>query len=351
MMLMSCGQTETNNKLIEFTEFPITDSISDLVIEEFKELPSNSYLQISENYYICFSQGTSRGYYFTVFSKRTLSTVAQFAKQGSAPQELRLGAAPIVDSDNNKVYIVDVARNNYVFEYDLSAAITDPEYIPTKIFKYGYDNAHTIKFTHCFDNVFLTQYIIESNDSVDYQYTFLDNTGKITAQYEPIKYPAEYPVYARVGLAHSDKVYSKGRIYTAFYRQDKILCFDYEKKETVFETRGPRVEFPEMEISGNDWVASKIPMPASYISIAVSNKYIYTVNIGKYETIHDDTGYESDYLGVFNLKGEPVKRIKLNCSVYDINYDKFTNQLICIVNTKSIDNTIGLVRINMDEIE
>lgn len=351
LLFFACNKSTTDKKLIEFSEFPLIDSISDLKIEEFKEIPSNSDFLISENYYISFSQGTSRGFYFTVFSKNTLSPVAQFAKQGSAPHELRLGAAPSIDADNNKVYIVDVARNQYVFEYNLSEAVSNAEYIPKKLFKYGYDNCHTIRFKNCFANVFLTQYIMGSNDSIDYQYTFIDNTGTITGQYEPINYPAEYPVYVRKSLAFSEKIYNNGRIYTAFANQDKILCFDFEKKETVFETRGPRIEFPEIEIDGNSWIPDKIPAPMSYNSIAVSNKYIYTVNTGKYKTIHDKVSIESNYLGVFNLKGEPVKKIKLNVPIMKVYFDKYTNEIICMAETKSIYNTIGIIRISVDKIE
>jgi hypothetical protein len=342
---------DTRKKQVRFFEFPSTDTITGMKIEEFKIIPANSRLLIAEDYYISFSQATSRGYYFTAFDKKTLSPVSQFAKKGSAPHELRLGAAPLIDQENNKVFLVDVGRNNYVFQYDIKKAINDSMYIPEKLFKYGKENAKTIRFTYCLNDIFLTQYINESNDSVDYQYTFLDKTGQIIGNYEPINHPTEYPQGVRQSLAFAEKLFCNGKIYTAFAKQDKILCYDFKQKETIFEISGPRTDYPEIEIQNGYWIPSEIPAPISYISIAVSNKYIYTLNVGDYQTTNSNVKRQSENLWVFNLKGKPIKQIKLNTPIYKIYYDKYTNQLICMAESQNIYNSIGIIRIELNKVE
>jgi hypothetical protein len=352
VLFISCAENKqsVHTKETSFTEFKDTLEIK-TNIKYFKQNVQADKLFIVDNIMIVTQNWIDNGFYIKYFDINSLEFIGQAARKGKGPDEISMGAYPSVDPQGKHIYICDNARNRTIYKFDIQSSIKNPFYKPIKLFEIGTTILDVENITYCGHNKFMYYCHYGSHvDSVEYSYTFVNNSGEHLGNYIESLYYTKLPEGAIKGIGFRSDYYYDDKIITAFEYQDRIIGFDTKENKPIFETKGPILEEPDFEIHGEYWVPFETPRVLTYLSVTANEKYIFALYSGVYETIKNHAPRFSKQIFVFDTHGQPKKLLQLDRTVRNIAYDKEQNKLVCIQNDEDTGTkTRGIVYVNLDD--
>ncbi len=341
----SCDNQEKS--VIRFTEFPETVKKTTVT----KTLKSNYQISdffITGNILITVNVWVENGYYITYFDKNTLEYIGRTGRRGKAPGEVVRAMYPTIDHENKKIFLTDEGGNRKIYEFDIEASIKDTDYIPKKLFEIGMNRYYAGNLTYCDNDIFMFGYYHQAEDSVEYSYSFIDKSDKFLGSYVEFPFKKDIPLEAYCTLVYRNIVFRNGNLFTAYQYIDKINSFNVSQKKMNFETNGPYLLKPEVEVHADQWVPFETERTVAYISIAASDKYVYGLYSGEVENARNYAPDCAKTIHVFDYSGNPVQKIELDQNIIQITYDEETNSLVGIQNDEKTGmNTQGLVWIKL----
>lgn len=347
-ILFSCNSNEDISlKIKNFTSFPKSTK-KKVILKNFRTKISAYNIFVIDDKLVVYNVWVDNGYYISFFNKNTLEFLGAAAKKGKAPNEIINCEGITTNACSKKIFIIDFGRNNSVYELDVEKSINNKNYFPEKLNELGADKEFVDDLTYCGNDILMFHYYHPEEDSAEYYYNFIGKTDKFSVAKEKLPFVKDFPMNAYRRFSMRKSFYKNGRLFTAFQYHDKIFSYDVKSKKAVFETNGPYLLKPEVELHDIYWVPYETERTVAYISIAASDKYVYGLYSGQQESAKNYSPNCAKTIHVFDYSGNPVQKIELDQNIMQITYDEETNSLVGIQNDEKTGmNTQGLVWIKL----
>ena len=351
LILFSCNNKTTKQgetSIKKFTEFPSTENKS----VETKVIPKHkiSNLLFADDVLVIEQYAEEKDYFVKFYNSKTFDFLGQAAKHGKGPGEIIYSGLTTFDRNNRTIYIVDRGRNNIVYKIDIDNAIENVDYIPQKLFKIATETESLLNFNYIGNEGFVFDYIAENKDSTDHVYTFCDNTGKITGSYLETGIDKDIHKKARATVSRKRTICKNGRLFSAYRFYDRLISFDVETKQLIFEQTGPLEFTPKLEINSQGfWMPKEHDRLTAYTAIAASDDHIYCLWSGTLYnlSVKKVPEYACSTIFVFDYQGNPVKEIELDKAIRPdvLSYRAETNELYGIYDKNDSQQKLAIIKL------
>lgn len=325
LLFTGCNKKQEDTR---FKEFPKTIEIEGKSIGTSKKFKSMSMGGIVDS--ILILNVSMNDHVFYLFDKRNLKLLTKAGKTGRGPYELPGGTGPDGISLNKAKRLIYASNRTKgkIFCFSIDGVLNNNNYQPEVYVDIPKKLASTSIIEMVNDSLFLAGDIIGHNLAlIDKQGDVLEYIGKLPDKPEHIK-----AVHYR-NLYNNQFAYSpqNKKIALVFSTQDKLISYNL-KGAKLFQRIGP--DFIETtyknQYDGN--------IKTAYWDVECDSQYIYGLYSGerKYKRPSDATKlteiqlFHPKTIHIFDWKGNPKLKVKLEKRATDFVIDKETNRLITL---------------------
>lgn len=323
-LLLSCNKSREYNYL-SYEDFPSKESLYAEVVHLDSVTFRYPFRIFTEGNTMFIMDLHNIDNYFHAYSMPGFQHIASFGKRGEAPDEMLSGENfRFVSRDS--IWSLDANRRQLIrwgFNEQGDSILRKETITLDK------DILRPLDFAMYNDSTFIIP-----DYSGEYRFCWVDahghtinRTGKIPV--EDSNAAKSLPALAQAWRSFIDYNPHNGVLAAATQLGEVLEIYNLkDSTHTVIE--GPNSE-PQYAISGGYAIPDGI---MGFTDIHVTDQYIYAVFQGKtFKEISNNQGQFTDggeYIYIFNLKGEPIKKYDLDHNIYAIQVDEANNRIMAL---------------------
>jgi len=324
LLFTCCNKKKEDTR---FKEFPKTIEIKGESIGTSQKFKSLSMTGIVDS--ILILNVNMNDYVFYLFNTNDFRFLTKTGKTGRGPHELSGvdGRSTSLNKAKGLIYISDPAKGK-IFSFSIDSALNNKNYQP----RVYLDKPEKLAIIHAIeivnDSLLLAGHIIGHNLAlINKQGKVMEYIGKLPEKPEDVR-----AVHYR-NLYNSYFTYSpqNKQIALVFNKQDKLLSYNL-KGEKLFQRIGP--DFIEVNYN-NQYESSK---KEAYWDLESDSQHIYGLYSGKKShtmpadatKLTDRQRFYPKTIHIFDWRGNPILKVKLEKQATDFVIDRETNRLITL---------------------
>ena len=322
-----CAENVETQKEFKFKTFPAVHKLEGKEVNTLKNLGfSFIHFEMVDSLLIV-KDPYNRNNCLYIVNKNNFELIAKTGKRGKGPREISSPGEMFYNPYRKEIWLIDGAKYK-TYKFNLKKVLDQDDYLPKPAFKIKE------KLLPFWDIVWLSHNkfaVVNTNN--DKLITIYDEKGKKIGDYGKKFHKKKDgdPLIGYKLTCNADIDYSKKtkEIFMSFVYFDKIVAINLEQNHQII-SEGPKSYNPEFQYKRGLLSTKKLNRIRG--KTIVSNNFVFSTYYGKKKwRLNEKSGPEVNYfdeIHIFDLKGKPIAKIKLDRQINEFIIDNENKRII-----------------------